>query len=293
MTAERVQRNTTSQGPPMSPPPQAPRKWRPTPFIQASAMTHLAGALALALKPEFWPWVGAVLASNQLALVGAGLWPRSNWLGPNIVRLPQAAAARGEVALTFDDGPDPAVTPRVLDVLDRYGAKASFFCVGARAEAFPEIIKEIVHRGHSIENHTFRHPNSFACYLPAGLRREIEHAQSILARIAGRAPEFFRAPAGLRSPLLEPILASTGLRYAAWTRRGYDAVDGEPARVGRRLAANLAAGDVLLLHDAGSARTRAGAPVVLAVLPALLDQLAAKGLKSLPLPNACDARPQH
>ena len=107
-----------------------------------------------------------------------------------------------------------------------------------------------------------------------------------LAALAGRAPRFFRAPMGLRTPLLESVLARQGLCSAAWTRRGYDGTCGDADRVLGRLTRGLAARDVLLLHDGGSARTRAGRPVVLDVLPALLDRITALGLRSVALPAA-------
>jgi peptidoglycan-N-acetylglucosamine deacetylase len=146
--------------------------------------------------------------------------PRSPILGPNLRRLPQSCVSRGEIAVTFDDGPDPIVTARVLDLLDRYGAKASFFCVGSKAASYPEIVQEIVRRGHSVENHSQRHPAAFAAYGIGRLRRETEAAQETLGAICGRAPAFFRAPMGLRNPLLDPVLSRLGIRYVSWTRRG-------------------------------------------------------------------------
>jgi peptidoglycan/xylan/chitin deacetylase (PgdA/CDA1 family) len=261
--------------------------WRPAPLIRLSMWWHAAGAVALVAHPAGWPWVLAALAANHLVVSSAALWPRGRWLGPNVTRLPAAAAERAEISLTFDDGPDPQVTPQVLDLLDRYAAKASFFCIGEKAAAFPDLVRSIVRRGHSVENHTYRHPLAFAFFGMAALRREIDAAQTVLARITGRAPLFFRAPAGFRSPLLDPVLAACGMRYVSWTRRGYDAVRREPAQVLRRLTRGLAAGDVLVLHDGACALTAAGTPVVLAVLPALLEQLAACGLKSVALPAAC------
>jgi hypothetical protein len=81
-------------------------RWRPSPFLQASALLH-GGAAALTLaQPTDWPWALGAVAVNQLLLGGAGLWPRSNWLGPNWTHLPAAAAARCEVAITIDDGPE-------------------------------------------------------------------------------------------------------------------------------------------------------------------------------------------
>ena len=258
------------------------RPYRPTPFLVGAAALHAAGALALAASPRHWPAVAGTLVASHVVLAGVSLWPRSRLLGPNRSRLPGSAAGRGEVALTFDDGPDPEVTPRVLDLLDRAGARASFFCIGRRVEARPDLAAEIVRRGHRIENHTWSHPNLFACYLPAAQRREMLRAQEAIETAAGRAPELFRPPAGFRNPLTERELSRAGLTLASWTRRGYDIFEREPRKILRRLLAGLSAGDVLLLHD-GSAVTGGGNPVVLEVLPRLLDELAARDLRAVPL----------
>src|SRR5204863_3523670 len=91
-------------------------RWRPAPVVRCSMMLHAAGAIALAVQPVWWPWVLGALAGNHLVLIAAALWPRGRWLGPNLTRLPASAIGRHEVALTFDDGPDPEVTPRVLEL---------------------------------------------------------------------------------------------------------------------------------------------------------------------------------
>ena len=254
------------------------RSYRPTPLLAGSATLHAAAAVALAAAPRHWPAVAGTLFASHVVLAGVSLWPQSRLFGPNRSRLPEDAAGRGEVALTFDDGPDPEVTPRVLDLLDRSGARATFFCIGRRVEARPDLAAEIVRRGHRIENHTWSHPNTFACYLPPAQRREVLRAQEAIERAAGRAPELFRPPAGFRNPFTERELFHAGLTLASWTRRGYDAVEKDPAAILRRLLAGLSAGDVLLLHD-GSALTGGGNPVVLEVLPRLLDELAARSLR--------------
>ncbi|MFC7688916.1 polysaccharide deacetylase family protein [Paeniroseomonas aquatica] len=104
------------------------------------------------------------------------------------------------VALTFDDGPDPEVTPRVLDLLDRHGATASFFVIGRKAARHGALLREIGRRGHTIENHSYHHAKSFACRGPWALRREVVLTQRAVAEATGVAPRFFRAPMGLRSP---------------------------------------------------------------------------------------------
>lgn len=259
-----------------------PEAWRPTPLVAGSAALHLAGAAALALAPQAWPLICGGLFANHVILAANSLWPQSPYLGPTLSRLPGEAARRGEVALTFDDGPDPEVTPRVLDLLDAAGARASFFCIGRRAAAHPEIVRETARRGHRVENHTWSHPNLFACYAPAAQREEVERAQEVLAEAAGRRPSFFRAPAGFRNPFLDRELQAAGLTLAAWTRRGYDTVESDPSRVAARLLQGLEAGDVLLLHD-GTALRDGGNRVALEALPRVLDGLAARGLRSVPL----------
>lgn len=253
------------------------------------SMALHAGALpALIAIPSLWPEVLGALGVNH-AVLACGMHPRSSMLGPNLTRLPDGPASCAAVALTFDDGPDPEVTPRVLDLLDAHGATASFFVIGRQGERSPALLREILRRGHSIENHTYSHPLHFACWSPRAMLREINTAQHAITDACGQSPRFFRAPAGLRSPLLDPVLARAGLALVSWTRRGYDTVCTRPEVVLRRLARNLTAGDLLLLHDGRGARGRNGAPLVLEVLPALLARMAAAGLRGVSLPNALDA----
>jgi peptidoglycan/xylan/chitin deacetylase (PgdA/CDA1 family) len=262
--------------------------YRPPALVLGALALHAAGAVALAAAPRHWRAVAGTLFASHVTLTAASLWPRSQVVGANLLRLPPAGSA-AEVALTFDDGPDPEVTPRVLDLLDGAGMRASFFVIGRRARAHAGLTAEIARRGHRVENHTDTHPHLFACY-PAGLlRREIEGAQSAVAAATGRRPRLFRAPAGLRNPLLDWVLHRAGLRLVSWTRRGFDAVDRDPAAIARRLLAGLVPGDILLLHDGRAAARPAGNPVVLEVLPRLLDALARRGLRSVAIPDPTGA----
>jgi peptidoglycan/xylan/chitin deacetylase (PgdA/CDA1 family) len=267
----------------------APTRWRPSTFVAASIGLHLAALVVVFAAPgdAAW-WALAAVVANHLVATAFGMWPRSTWLGPNRTRLPDAAVARGEIALTFDDGPDPELTPQVLDLLDRHGARATFFCIGERAAEHPEVVREIVRRGHAVENHSRGHRLTFACLGLGGMRREIESAQRTISEIAGRAPRFFRPPMGIRSPLLDPVLHATGLRLVSWTRRGFDTNRDDDAEVTGLLTRDLAAGDILLLHDGHSARTATGTPVVLAVLPRLLEAAHTQGLRPVTLAQAID-----
>jgi peptidoglycan-N-acetylglucosamine deacetylase len=249
---------------------------------------HGAAVLQLVIYAPEWRWAAATVLLSQLMLMAAGLYPRSTWLGANLVRLPAAAMQRGEVALTIDDGPDPQVTPQVLAILAQHGARATFFCIGERAAAHPELCRSILAAGHRVENHGARHPTLCSLSGPAGWRREIVDGQHILQRITGQAPHFYRAVAGLRNLFLDPVLHGSGLQLASWTRRGFDTRERDPEKVLKRLAHQLAAGDILLLHDGNAARTTADEPLIVTVLPQLLESIRVRGLIPVTLAHACN-----
>jgi len=158
----------------------------------------IGAALGLTAAGAALSWIGYAWAPHALTL-------RCVW------RAPRGAGRR--IALTFDDGPDPEVTPRVLDLLDAAGARATFFCIGRRVDAHPEIAAEIVRRGHGIGNHTQTHPNLFACYPAPALRHEIERAQQAAGPVpVARPPAIAADPRGSarqRDPLRhEPAVGS-------------------------------------------------------------------------------------
>jgi peptidoglycan/xylan/chitin deacetylase (PgdA/CDA1 family) len=269
------------------------RHWRAAPLLRLSLAWHGAMVLLTLLRPAWWPWTLGALLANHLLLTAIGLWPRSRALGSNWTRLPQAAAARGEVAITIDDGPDPEVTPQVLSILAQYQARATFFCIGERAQQYPQILRDCVAHGHAVENHSDRHSHGFSLLGAGALRADLERAQQHIEGASGVPPRFFRAPAGLRNVLLDPVLQRLGLQLTSWTRRGFDTVNADPAVVLKRLASRLSAGDILLLHDGHAARTREGTPVVLEVLPALLRTIEQRGLRTVTLRQALAGQEAH
>jgi len=265
---------------------RASRRWRPSALVAASVAWHPAALLATLVRPSLWPWTLGALVADHVLLTAAGLYPRSTLLGPNWTSLPALARQRGCIAVTIDDGPDPEVTPRVLALLDEHAAKATFFCIGERVQQYPDLVHEMVQRGHDIENHSQRHLCAFSLLGPLGMAQEVERAQQTIADATGRLPQFFRAPAGLRNPFLEPVLARLGLRLTSWTRRGFDTINRNASWVLGRLMSDLGAGDILLLHDGGAARTRRGVPVILEVLPPLLEAIADARLTPVTLSTA-------
>lgn len=292
--------------PPASEVPKS-QQWLTIPAVRISLWLHILALLCLvgvalhALQQgAFSPaasrlliLVAAALVLNHLVLTAAGLCPRCSLLGPNITRLPDAARRLGMVAITIDDGPDPQVTPLVLDQLREAGATVSFFLIGRRAEQHPELVARIVREGHSVENHSWAHSHRFSFSGPRRFLTEIGRAQHSLAQLAGQSPRFFRAPAGLRNPMLEPTLRRLGLPLTSWTRRGFDTISVDPDKVMARLIGRhgerLAAGDILLLHDGNAAVGADERPVILSVLPQLLAACARRGLRPVSLQEAMPA----
>ena len=259
-------------------------------MIRASLALHAGAIGAVIVRPHWWPWALSAVVADHLLLAGGGLWPRSHLLGPNWTHLPPLAAvspagapAPGAVAITIDDGPEPEVTSRVLDLLDEHQARATFFCIGERVNRHPALARAIVARQHEIGNHTYRHLKRFSLLGPRGVAQEIARAQEAIGSATGEVARFFRAPAGLRNPFLEPVLTRANLQLVSWTRRGFDTVNGSAARVLDSLTRHLQSGDILLLHDGHAARTPSGSPVILEVLPRLLRALAAVQLAPITL----------
>jgi peptidoglycan-N-acetylglucosamine deacetylase len=259
---------------------------RYSPFVRFYFALHLV-ALVLLVAPAYWFNVLAFIFLLHCFVAAVGLIPKSKLLGPNLTRLPATAVARGEVAITIDDGPDAEVTPAVLAILREHGVNATFFCIGEKAAANPTLCRETVAAGNDIENHGQRHRKSTSLFGPRGWKKEVGQGQTTLAAITGRRPSFFRPIAGLRNWYLDPLLRQLGLQLVSWTRRGYDTRLTDPDRVYNKLTRDLASGDILLLHDGSAARTASGTPVILEVLPRLLNELAARNLKPVTLRHAC------
>ncbi len=159
---------------------------------------------------------------------------------------------RREIWLTIDDGPDPDDTPQILDLLDRHGAKATFFVIGERAARWPELAREIVRRGHEIGHHTHTHPAAtFWCASPRRLGAELDRTLATL-HAAGVRPRWFRAPAGIKHLLLAPALAQRGLRCVGWTVRSGDCRSRSPEKMAAATAQRLRPGAIVLLHEGPS-----------------------------------------
>jgi peptidoglycan/xylan/chitin deacetylase (PgdA/CDA1 family) len=187
-------------------------------------------------------WTAAALTVGALAW--GAVAPSSQLFGPTLRRLP---VPRG-IALTFDDGPNPAVTPRLLDLLERYGARATFFLIGRHVRACPDLAAEIAEREHAIGNHTDSHPN-LIWKTPAAIRRELLACRDAILSVTGCAPMWMRPPYGFRGPQLAAVARQTGHQAVVmWNRLAWDWKAQDAALVIERLRP-VRNGDIVLLHD--------------------------------------------
>ena len=177
-------------------------------------------------------------------------------------------------ALTFDDGPDPRHTPRVLDVLAREGVKATFFLIGRRAAEAAEIARRIAEDGHELGNHTWSHRSLWLCS-PRQTEREIVEGHDAIARSAGRPPRFFRAPWGMTNLAVFPVIRRLATPCVFWSVQPEGQRAADPERQVRHVTARVAPGAIVDLHDADGV-PGAGARTVL-MLPALIASLRRDG----------------
>jgi peptidoglycan-N-acetylglucosamine deacetylase len=203
--------------------------------------------IALILLWPHAPLAGVgVLALSHALLLYPTLRPNVQWFGPVITRF---ETRRNEAWLTIDDGPTED-TRAVLDLFDVHEVKATFFVKGMLAEQHPELVREILARGHSLANHSQTHPaGSFWCSFPGRVAVEIDDCNRALRHSTGSQPRWFRAPVGLKNPAVHPALARRGMRLVGWTARGFDAVVSDPEQVVARILPKLEPGAIIVLHQ--------------------------------------------
>jgi peptidoglycan/xylan/chitin deacetylase (PgdA/CDA1 family) len=252
-----------------------------------AAPLAFAGLWALG---EFWAGCGVLFGAHAAALF-ATLYPYCDWWGPQTVDF---APQNKDVWLTIDDGPDPEDTPLLLDALDSCRAKATFFVIGEKARRHPELIRQIVSRGHQVENHTLSHPHlQFWRLGPRALAREIDGGSESLQPITGQAPALFRAPVGMRNFFLHPLLDRRGLRLVGWTVRGLDGYDTDGDAIVRRILRDVRPGAIILMHE--SRRDANRRSIAAQCIPRVLTELTLQGYRFVipPVAEVSDFRIQN
>jgi peptidoglycan-N-acetylglucosamine deacetylase len=241
-------------------------------FATAGVLLMVCRALLVGPPPFAW---SALATVGYGALVLGGVFIlRWRIFVDATVRGPRGAQG---VALTFDDGPHPRWTPRVLATLADHHARATFFLVAKKAEEYPEVVRAIVDAGHSVGLHSYAHDRLFALRRAGRVRADLERGMQVLAKLTGRRPTLFRPPIGHTNPVIASVVEELDLTVVGWSAAGRDGV--ASARVDdviARVCRDLRDGAIVLLHDAPERGNRE--PAAVRALPIILDTLAAERL---------------
>lgn len=208
---------------------------------------------------------------HEILRLGPTLIRNSTLLGPVAKHF---RTDKNEVWLTIDDGPDPASTPFLLDLLAAAGARASFFVVGKKVDWNRRLCRRILAEGHTLENHTYSHPSALFWAMPCcEIRAEIIRCNHAIRVAAGVDPSWFRSPVGLTNACVHPAAARAWLRVAGWSADGLDGLPGRsPGDAVTRILARLERGAILLMHEGAERRG-------IETLELLLAGIAARGFR--------------
>ena len=187
---------------------------------------------------------------------------------------------RNDISLTFDDGPDPDFTIKILDILDTHQIIGTFFIIGKKAEKHPQILKEIVERGHLIGNHSFSHQSKLPFSTKSKLKADFEQCSNIIKTLTGLQIRFFRPPFGVTNPRYAKVLEKLGLQSIGWNVRSFDTIFKNPNRLFKRIKRKLKKGSIILFHD-----TQA---VTVQTLPKIIRYCEEEGINIIPLDRLID-----
>jgi peptidoglycan/xylan/chitin deacetylase (PgdA/CDA1 family) len=185
------------------------------------------------------------------------------------------------VALTFDDGPDPRFTPGILDSLDQYGVKATFFEIGRNMVKHPDIVKEVLRRGHVIGNHTYTHPHNIEADTQAQISSELERCEKVIEKMTGRRAHLFRPPRGLVDGTVFTVAEEQGYKTILWTVCADHHDAPTPEDMAARVLKHIRPGAIILAHD-GQFCTRWKD---VAATPLIIQELKKRGYRFVTVPE--------
>jgi peptidoglycan-N-acetylglucosamine deacetylase len=185
------------------------------------------------------------------------------------------------VALTFDDGPHPVYTRQILDILDKYHVKATFFMIGRLMDRYPDIVREVLKRGHVIANHTYTHPSNIEADTSAQVIRELEQCEQVIERMTGKRAYFFRPPRGLIDSTVFSIAQDEGYQTILWTVSADHHDAPTPELMAERVLKLNRPGGIILAHD-GTFPTRWKD---VAATPLIIERLQKKGYRFVTIPE--------
>ncbi|HEV7991321.1 MAG TPA: polysaccharide deacetylase family protein [Gemmatimonadaceae bacterium] len=227
--------------------------------------------------------IGAAAAGIAAAgLAAHGAWHRNSFVfGPVVTHLPGDEPV---VSITFDDGPNPHATPRILDILRRARVTATFFVLGRHVERWPELVRRMAVEGHQLGNHGYFH-RKLHRRSPTYVRDDITRGTEQIVRASGVRPRLFRAPHGFRSPWVTPIAASLGQRTVGWSLGVWDSALPGAQVIASRAIEGMHAGSILLLHDGDGYDPDGDRSQTADALPSIIEGLRGRGFRFTTLPE--------
>jgi peptidoglycan-N-acetylglucosamine deacetylase len=224
----------------------------------------------------------AAVGVAAAGLIAHGTWHRNSAVfGPVLSHLP---GDEHIVSITFDDGPNPRATTRILDVLRREKVAATFFVLGRHAERWPELVRRASLEGHQIGNHGYFH-RKLHRRSPAYVRDDLTRGTEQIVRASGVRPVHFRAPHGFRSPWVTPIAASLGQRTVGWSLGVWDSARPGAEVIAERAIKGMHAGSILLLHDGDGYDADGDRMQTAEALPRIIEGLRGRGFRFTTLPT--------
>jgi peptidoglycan/xylan/chitin deacetylase (PgdA/CDA1 family) len=251
-------------------------------FLASTAALPGAALLIAALWPSWslWWMLPGLFAYLALVLLGV-MVPGLAMFAPVLSRVAGVADA---IALTFDDGPSPQSTGKVLATLAQFGAQGTFFVLGAKVREHPDVLRAIAAAGHAIGLHGDTHDRLLSLRHPRCIVDDLARALDTIEDTVGVRPRIFRPPVGHVSPRTVQAARRLGLALVGWTVRARDGLAStSPQRAQRRIVEGLRPGAIVLLHDASEHDRHE--PAGIAALPGILEEAQRRGLRCLTLPN--------
>lgn len=240
-------------------------------YLQIFCVVACLAILGLGwVSPNYLWWLFPLLAFY----LGIISWGASNIRSGLFLNAISSSPKSNQLVLTFDDGPHPN-TPAVLEVLKKYKAPATFFCIGKNVEAHPEIVEQILEEGHAVGNHTYSHPVRWGWLSTRRVKEEIEKGDAALEKITGKKNRLFRPPFGVTNPRIAKALSAMPLQVIGWDLRSLDTAIHDKQRLYKRVIHKIDNSSVVLFHDSQ--------PHTPEVLERVLTYCAEAGIKIVPL----------
>lgn len=221
---------------------------------------------------SFWWGLTLVLGYLTVTIIGSF---NMEWNYFLTAKHHNSDTVNNEIALTFDDGPHPNFTLKVLALLKKHNAKATFFCIGKNIEHYPEIVHQIINEGHQVGNHSYSHANNFGFLTTKKVIEDLEISQKLLKNITKKENTICRPPFGVTNPNIAKAIKTLNLKTYGWSIRSFDTIAKDPNKVFQKIQSKLKKGSIILLHDTSD--------LSCAVLEQLLQTLHENKIKSVTL----------